>query len=70
MKLVNDLVKIPYSEFSADGNAFALMTVFKKYARKQKVPQEIVDNIIDMCMSSDYDNLLQVLTANIKFCDK
>lgn len=47
-----------------DGNAFSLMGAFKQAARQQHIPKEEINNVINECMTGDYDHLLQTLIAN------
>jgi hypothetical protein len=44
-----------------DGNAFSLMEVFQRQARKEGWSQEEIKLVLDKCMSDDYDNLLCTL---------
>jgi hypothetical protein len=43
----------------SDGNAFNIIALCMKEARKQKVPPEKVNEFMDEAMSSDYANLLR-----------
>ena len=47
-----------------DGNAFALMGAFTSAARKQGWEKSEIDEVINDCMSDDYDHLLNVLMEN------
>lgn len=47
-----------------DGNAWALMGAWQAAARKQGTPKDEIKKVMDDCMSSEYDHLLQVLIAN------
>jgi hypothetical protein len=62
MKKVTKLVELEL--VGIDGNAFALMGVFSKAARRQGTPKEEVDAVIKECMSGDYDHLLSTLMEN------
>jgi len=44
-----------------DGNAFALMGAFRRQARKEGWNQEEIKEVLDECMSGDYDHLLSTL---------
>ena len=48
-----------------DGNAFSLMGVFRRQARKEKWTPEEIDEVLEECMSSDYNHLLATL---LKYC--
>lgn len=49
-----------------DGNAFALMGAFQSQARKEGWTKEEIKEVLDDCMSSDYDHLLRVLSNHSK----
>ena len=52
-------VKIDLSECGA--NAFGLLAVFSKTARKQGFDKQWVDSVLDEAKSGDFDHLLQTL---------
>lgn len=47
-----------------DGNAFTLMGAFTSAAKRQGWTQSEIDEVINDCMSDDYDHLLNVLMDN------
>lgn len=49
-----------------DGNAFSLMGTFKSNAERQGWSQEEIKEVLDECMSGDYNHLLCTLMDNIK----
>ena len=62
-------VRITFEEFGADGNAFALMGVFRKHAQQQGWNEAEIEQVLDQAKSSNYDNLLATLGDNIDFID-
>lgn len=56
--------KVKLTLVGLDGNAFVLMGAFTNAARRQGWSKSEIDEVIDQCMSSDYNNLLRVLMAN------
>ena len=44
-----------------DGNAYALMGVFIRQARRENWTPEEIDEVIDECKSGDYNHLLVTL---------
>jgi len=44
-----------------DGNAFSLMGVWRREAKKQGRTNEEIEQVLKDCQSDDYDHLLQVL---------
>lgn len=44
-----------------DGNAFSLMGVWRREAKKQDRTSEEIEAVLKDCQSGDYNNLLQVL---------
>ena len=54
---MNDKPKIKLT--GTDGNAFAVLGVCLKAARKAEWPQEKIDAFRTSVMNGDYDNLLQ-----------
>jgi hypothetical protein len=63
---VMSVKKIKLELVGLDGNAFSLMGAFKKQARKEKWSNEEIDQVLNECMSSDYDHLLVTL---MKHCE-
>ena len=49
-----------------DGNAFVLLGVFGKAARKQGWTQAEISTVQDEAMSGDYDHLLRVLSTHCR----
>lgn len=47
-----------------NGNAFAIMGVFKRQARKEGWTQEEIDAVLDEAKSGDYDHLLATIIAH------
>jgi hypothetical protein len=43
----------------SDGNAFNIMSLCVKEAKRQKVPADKINEFMDESMSSDYNNLLR-----------
>ena len=62
LRKVSKLVTLDLSNLN--GNAFVLMSAFKNNAKRQGIKQEEISDVINDCMSDDYDHLLQVLLAN------
>ena len=56
-KVTLDLVGI-------NGNAFALMGVFQRQARREKWTQNEIDFVLDKCQNGDYDNLVGTLVMH------
>ena len=44
-----------------DGNAFSLMGAFQKQARNEGWDQDEINQVLEECMSGDYDHLVQTL---------
>ena len=63
-KLVNKSVKL--NLVGLDGNAFSLMGAFRQAAEKEDWSPNEIKLVLDECMISDYDHLLQVLIAHCK----
>jgi predicted AlkP superfamily phosphohydrolase/phosphomutase len=53
--------KIKMKLVGLDGNAFSLMGTFRKKAREQGWNKDEIDNVIQECMSGDYNHLLATL---------
>lgn len=56
--------KIKFDLIGRDGNAYSLMGAWQIEAKKQAVPSEEIEAVMNECMSADYDHLLQTLMAN------
>jgi hypothetical protein len=61
-RIVTTLVKLDL--VGLDGNAFNLMGKFQQAARRQGIPKEEIDAVLEECTSGDYDHLLQTLVMN------
>lgn len=44
-----------------DGNAFAIMGVFRRQARKEGWSSQEIETVIEEAMSGDYDHLLATI---------
>lgn len=53
--------KIKLNLVGLDSNAFALMGHFRRQALREKWSQGEIKEVLDKCMSGDYNNLLNVL---------
>jgi hypothetical protein len=62
MQHVTQLVRLDL--VGLDGNAWALMGAWQAAARKQGTPRDEIKKVMDDCMSSNYNHLLQVLITN------
>lgn len=47
-----------------DGNAFAILGVFRREARKQGWPEAEIERVSDEAKAGDYDHLLQTIISN------
>jgi hypothetical protein len=47
-----------------DANAWSVMSVFARQARKEKWSEEEIKSVLEDCMSSNYDHMLSVLAAH------
>lgn len=56
--------KVKMSLVGLDGNAFSLMAAFQKKAIRQGWTPEEVKEVINECMSGDYNHLLCTLIEN------
>ena len=57
----NGETKVVLTLVGLDGNAFSLMGAFSKAAQRQGFDPADIKEVIDECMTSDYDHLLQTL---------
>lgn len=57
-------LKVKLNLVGLDGNAFALMGAFQRAARQQGYSKEQINAVLDECMSSNYDHLLNTLVEN------
>lgn len=53
--------KVTLNLVGQDSNAFALMGVFYRQARREGWTKEEIDSVIKECTSGDYDHLLTTL---------
>lgn len=53
--------KVTLKLVGLNGNAFVLMGAFQQQARKEKWTKEEIDEVLQECMSGDYDHLLATL---------
>jgi len=51
-----------------DGNAFAIIGLCRKAARKAGWTQEQVEQVLGEMMAGDYDHLLQVAMKHFEVC--
>jgi hypothetical protein len=58
-QIVNKKIKL--SLVGQDGNAFALLGVFRRQARKEGWTKEEMDTVLNEAMNGDYDHLLATL---------
>ena len=54
--------KVKLTLVGLDGNAFYLLGIFKNTAKKQGFSKKFIDEILTNATSSDYNNLLCVLS--------
>jgi len=58
--------KVKLNLVGLDGNAFVLMGVFSKQAKREGWTKDEISEVIDKCKSGDYNNLLSTLADH---CD-
>jgi len=61
---VSSVKKVNLDLFGLDSNAYSLMSVFRRQARKEKWSKEEITIVITECKGGDYDHLLQTLIAH------
>lgn len=59
--------KVKLKLVGQDGNAFNLMGLFARQARKEKWTKEEIDSVLHEARTGDYDHLLFVLG---QYCEK
>ena len=59
--------KVNLTLVGQDGNAFNLMGLFQRQARREGWTKEEIDCVLDECRTGDYDHLLQTL---IGYCEE
>lgn len=47
-----------------DGNAFSLMGAFERQAKREGWNKEEINQVLDECMSGDYNHLLYILSEH------
>lgn len=55
---------VRFSLEGIDGNAFAVMGAWKNAAKAQGWSKEDIKEVLDKCMSGDYDNLILTISEN------
>jgi len=55
--------KVKFNLVGKDGNAFALMGAWQAKAQKEKWTKEEIKEVLDECMSGDYNHLLCTLMS-------
>lgn len=58
--------KVKLNLVGKDGNAFAVMGLFRQKARKEGWTSEEIKTVLDEAMSGDYDHLLQTILSVTK----
>lgn len=53
--------KVTLELVGLDGNAFSLMGAFQRQARKEKWTAKEIKEVIDECMTGDYNHLIATL---------
>lgn len=56
--------KVKLTLVGLDGNAFALMGAFQRQARREKWTSKEINEVLDECMSGDYNHLLRTLAEH------
>ena len=54
--------KVKLKLVGLEGNAFSLMRAFQEQAQKEKWTKEEINEVLNKCMSGDYNNLLRTLS--------
>lgn len=62
--------KVSLNLVGQDGNAFFLMGVFSRQARREGWTKEEIDSVIKECTSGDYDHLLATLIDHCESTDE
>jgi hypothetical protein len=58
--------KVKLKLVGLDGNAFSLMGHFQSQARKEGWTKEEINEVLDECMTGDYNHLLATLAEHTK----
>ena len=67
MKDVTEVTKkVELDLVGVDGNAFAIMGVFRKAARREGWEKEEINAVLDEAMSGDYNHLVATIDS---FCE-
>ena len=61
--------KVKLNLVGVDSNAFSVMGVFQRQARKEGWTKEEIKEVLDNAMSSDYDHLLVVIMSHCESPD-
>lgn len=59
-------VKVEIDWHHQDGNAFAVMGEFKRQAKKAGWTPEEINEVLDECMTQDYDHLISTIMEYCK----
>jgi len=59
--------RVNLSLVGLNGNAFNLMGQFRKQAQKEGWTKEEIDEVLNECMSGDYNHLIATL---LSYCDE
>ena len=62
--------KVSLQLVGLDGNAFALMGAFQSQARREGWTKEEIKEVLDECMSGDYNHLLRTLMEHTEAPDE
>lgn len=57
----NGREKVELDLVGLNGNAYSLMGAFQKAARRQGFSTVFIKSVLDECMTSDYNHLIQTL---------
>lgn len=66
MQILKDSALVVLSEkvVNSGENAFVILSHFKQNALAQEVNENEINSVISSAMSGDYENLVDVITAN------
>ena len=67
-KVVNKTVNLDL--VGVNGNAFMIMGVFQRQARKEGWTQDEIDTVLDEAKSSDYNHLLATISNHCEVQDE
>lgn len=57
--------KVDMTLVGVDGNAFSIMGVFSKNARKEGWTKDEIEKVLNEAMDGDYNHLLRTIMAHI-----